>query len=165
AVRPAMEAKEIKIETIIGASLRLISGDGDRLQQVVWNVLSNAAKFTPAGGNVEISVSQTASHVQIQVKDTGPGIDPTFLPHVFERFRQADGSTTRMHGGLGLGLAIVRHLVELHGGTIAVENREKDSGAIFTIRLPLPSGELRPEVLVSAASVLKEAQLEQPSLE
>lgn len=165
AVRPAMEAKEIKIETIIGASLRLISGDGDRLQQVVWNVLSNAAKFTPTGGKVEISVSQTATHVQIQVKDSGPGIDPTFLPHVFERFRQADGSTTRTHGGLGLGLAIVRHLVELHGGTIAAENREDQSGAIFTIRLPLPSGELRPEALVGAASLLKEAQSEQPRLE
>ena len=165
AVRPAMEAKEIKIETIIGTSLRLVSGDGDRLQQVIWNILSNAAKFTPAGGKVEISVSQTVTHVQIEVKDSGPGIDPTFLPHVFERFRQADGSTTRTHGGLGLGLAIVRHLVELHGGTIAVENREEDSGAIFTIRLPLPSGELRPEVLGEAASVLKEAQSEQPSLE
>ena len=165
AVRPAMEAKEIKIETIISASLRLISGDADRLQQVVWNVLSNAAKFTPAGGKVEISVSETATHMQIQVRDTGPGIDPTFLPHVFERFRQADGSTTRTHGGLGLGLAIVRHLVELHGGTIAVENREADSGAIFTIRLPLPSGELRPEALGAAASILKEAQSEQPSLE
>jgi len=165
AVRPAMEAKEIKIETIIGASLRLISGDGDRLQQVVWNILSNAAKFTHVGGKVEISVSQTAAHVQLQVKDSGPGIDPTFLPHVFERFRQADGSTTRTHGGLGLGLAIVRHLVELHGGTIAVENREDQNGAIFIIRLPLPSGELRPEVLVRAASLLKEAQPEQPSLE
>src|SRR5207253_6442797 len=119
--------------------------DGDRLQQVVWNVLSNAAKFTPAGGKVEISVSQTATHVEIKVKDTGPGIDPQFLPHVFERFRQADGSTTRTHGGLGLGLAIVRHLVELHGGTISVENQHDGPGAIFTIHLPLPSGELRPE--------------------
>jgi len=163
AVRPAMEAKEIKIETIIGASLRLISGDADRLQQVVWNVLSNAAKFTPAGGKVEISVSQTATHVQIQVKDSGPGVDPAFLPHVFERFRQADGSTTRTHGGLGLGLAIVRHLVELHGGTIFVENREAGGGAIFTIRLPLPSGELNPEAL-GAASLVKQ-QSEQPSLE
>ncbi|MGI9065409.1 MAG: PAS domain S-box protein [Pyrinomonadaceae bacterium] len=165
AVRPAMEAKEIKIETIIDASLRLISGDADRLQQVLWNVLSNAAKFTPAGGKVEISVSQTVTHVKIQVKDSGPGVDPAFLPHVFERFRQADGSTTRTHGGLGLGLAIVRHLVELHGGTIAAENRADQSGAIFTIRLPLPSGELRPEALARAASLLKEAPSEQPSLE
>lgn len=165
AVRPAMEAKEIKIETIIGASLRLISGDADRLQQVVWNVLSNAAKFTPNGGKVEISVSQTAGHVQLQVEDSGPGIDPTFLPHVFERFRQADGSTTRTHGGLGLGLAIVRHLIELHGGTIAVENREDQSGAIFTIRLPLPSGELRPEAILTSAAQLTDRQLEQPGLE
>ncbi|MEP6743633.1 MAG: PAS domain S-box protein [bacterium] len=158
AVRPAMEAKEIKIETLIDSSLRLVSGDPDRLQQVVWNVLSNAAKFTPPGGKVEIAVAQNNAHVEIKVKDSGPGIDPAFLPHVFERFRQADGSTTRMHGGLGLGLAIVRHLVELHGGTIAVDNRKDGQGAIFTIRLPLPSGELRFESMTAAASMLKEAQ-------
>jgi PAS domain S-box-containing protein len=163
AVRPAMEAKEITIETFIDSSLRMISGDPDRLQQVIWNVLSNAAKFTPSGGKVEISVSQNTAQVQIQVKDNGPGIDPAFLPHVFERFRQADGSTTRMHGGLGLGLAIVRHLVELHGGTIAVENREDDQGAIFTIRLPLPSGELHPETVANAASAFRDAQ--SPNLE
>jgi PAS domain S-box-containing protein len=165
AVRPAMEAKEIKIETFIDSSLRLVSGDPDRLQQVVWNVLSNAAKFTPAGGRVEIGVSQNNGHVEVNVKDTGPGIDPTFLPHVFERFRQADGSTTRTHGGLGLGLAIVRHLVELHGGTIAVSNREDGPGAIFTIRLPLPSGELRAESLTTAASIFREVQPETPGLQ
>jgi CheY-like chemotaxis protein len=103
--------------------------------------------------------------VQIQVKDSGPGIDPTFLPHVFERFRQADGSTTRTHGGLGLGLAIVRHLIELHGGTIAVENGDDHNGAIFTIRLPLPSGELRPEAILKSASQLADRQPEQTSLE
>lgn len=165
AVRPAMEAKEITIETFIDSSLRMISGDPDRLQQVIWNVLSNAAKFTPSGGKVEISVGQNSGQVQIQVKDNGPGIDPTFLPHVFERFRQADGSTTRTHGGLGLGLAIVRHLVELHGGTIAVENRENAKGAIFTVRLPLPSGELHPETMANAASVFKDAQSESPNLD
>lgn len=165
AVRPAMEAKEIQIETLIDASLRMVSGDADRLQQVVWNILSNAAKFTPQGGNVEISVSQSTTHVHIQVKDTGPGIEAAFLPYVFERFRQADGSTTRTHGGLGLGLAIVRHLVELHGGTIAVDNREDVGGAIFTIRLPLPSGELRPEALAGAESAAKESQSEPASLE
>jgi CheY-like chemotaxis protein len=165
AVRPAMEAKEIQIETLIDASLRMVSGDGDRLQQVVWNILSNAAKFTPNSGRVEIYVSQSATHVHIQVKDTGPGIEPEFLPYVFERFRQADGSTTRIHGGLGLGLAIVRHLLELHGGTIAAENSKAGSGAIFTIRLPLPSGELRPEALAEAAAALKETQSEQASLE
>jgi CheY-like chemotaxis protein len=101
-------------------------------------------------------VGQNIAHVEIKVKDTGPGIDPTFLPYVFERFRQADGSTTRTHGGLGLGLAIVRHLVELHGGTIAVENRNDGTGAVFTLRLPLPSGELRAESLTTAASIFKE---------
>jgi len=165
AVRPAMEAKEIKIETLLDSSLRLISGDPDRLQQVVWNILSNAAKFTPAGGKVEIAVGQDNGHVEIQVRDTGPGIDAAFLPHVFERFRQADGSTTRTHGGLGLGLAIVRHLVELHGGTIAVDNRSDGPGAVFTIRLPLPSGELRAESLINAASVFKEIQPEPPGLQ
>ena len=165
AVRPAMEAKQIQIETLIDASLRVVSGDADRLQQVVWNILSNAAKFTPQGGKVEISVNQSSTHVHIQVKDTGPGIEAAFLPYVFERFRQADGSTTRMHGGLGLGLAIVRHLVELHGGTIAVDNREEGCGAVFTIRLPLPSGELRPEALAAAESAAKENQSEPVSLE
>lgn len=165
AVRPAMEAKEIQIETLIDASLRMVSGDADRLQQVVWNILSNAAKFTPQGGKVEISVSQTAAHVHIQVKDTGPGIESAFLPYVFERFRQADGSTTRTHGGLGLGLAIVRHLVELHGGTIAVDNRENGGGALFTIRLPLPSGELRPEALAGVESAAKDNQSEPASLD
>jgi PAS domain S-box-containing protein len=165
AVRPAMEAKDIRIETIIHAGLRMISGDADRLQQVVWNLLSNAAKFTPPAGKVEIRVSQSAAHVQIDVGDTGPGIDPDFLPHVFERFRQADGSTTRTHGGLGLGLAIVRHLVELHGGTITAENRSDGTGAIFTVRLPLPSGELRPETLAGAASIFKEPESEPPNLE
>jgi PAS domain S-box-containing protein len=165
AVRPAMEAKDIKIETIIDTSLRMVSGDSDRLQQAVWNVLSNAAKFTPAGGQVEISVRQSTTHVNIQVKDSGPGIDPEFLPHVFERFRQADGSTTRTHGGLGLGLAIVRHLVELHGGTIGVENSHEGAGAIFTIRLPLPSGELQPETLTNAASIFGESQSDRQNLE
>jgi len=119
--------------------LQIIAGDPDRLQQVVWNLLSNASKFTPAGGSVGISVTQEANFAQIQISDTGPGIAAEFLPHVFERFRQADGSTTRTHGGLGLGLAIVRHLVELHGGLIYAENGTIRSGAVFTVRLPLPS--------------------------
>ena len=156
AVRPAMEAKDIKIETVIDSSLRMISGDADRLQQVVWNILSNAAKFTPAGGRVQIQVDQTPTHVQIRVTDSGPGIDLVFLPHVFERFRQADGSTTRTHGGLGLGLAIVRHLVELHGGTIAAQNNDETTGAIFTVRLPLPSGELHFEHAAIAAAMFQD---------
>jgi PAS domain S-box-containing protein len=165
AVRPALEAKEIQVETIIDAGLRMITGDADRLQQVIWNLLSNAAKFSPANGKVEIRVSQCGGNVQIQVSDTGPGIAPDFLPHVFERFRQADGSTTRTHGGLGLGLAIVRHLVELHGGVITAENRKEGTGAIFTLRLPLPTGELRPETLAIAASIFKDADAEPANLE
>ena len=122
--------------------LHLIQGDPDRLQQVVWNLLSNASKFTPAGGTVRLTVTENAGFAQIQVVDTGPGVTPEFLPHVFERFRQADGSTTRTHGGLGLGLAIVRHLVELHGGIISVDNASSKTGAVFTVKLPLPTGEL-----------------------
>src|SRR5688572_13551027 len=165
AVRPAVEAKDIRIETDYQKGLRIIAGDTDRLQQVVWNLLSNASKFTPGGGTVGIRVFQDETYATIEVSDTGPGIAPEFLPHVFERFRQADGSTTRTHGGLGLGLAIVRHLVELHGGTITVENRQDDHGAIFIIRLPLPSGELRQEALVSAGSIFRESQSEIPTLE
>lgn len=164
AVRPALEAKEIKIETIIDARMCIVSGDPDRLQQVVWNLLSNAARFTPSGGKIDVRVSNDGSHVQIQVSDTGPGIDPMFLPHVFERFRQADGSTTRTHGGLGLGLAIVRHLVELHGGIITAENRTEVPGATFTVKLPLPSGDLRPEAPAGSFSAFKDAEPEPASL-
>jgi CheY-like chemotaxis protein len=142
AVRPALEMKDIRVEENYDEGLRIVAGDADRLQQVVWNLLSNASKFTPAGGVVGIRVSQDETYVQIQVSDSGPGIAPDFLPHVFERFRQADGSTTRTHGGLGLGLAIVRHLVELHGGLIGAENATSVSGAIFTVKLPLPTAEL-----------------------
>ena len=165
AVRPALEAKAINIETIIDAGLRIVPGDADRLQQVVWNLLSNAAKFTPSDGKVEVRLSHDKAHVQIQVSDSGPGIDPAFLPHVFERFRQADGTTTRTYGGLGLGLAIVRHLVELHGGIITAQNRTDGPGAIFTVKLRLPSGDLRPEALASAMTALGDSEAEPPSLE
>ena len=151
AVRPALEAKDIRIEAQFHEGLKVIAGDADRLQQVVWNLLSNASKFTPVGGTVGVRIDQDETYVQIQVRDTGPGIAADFLPHVFERFRQADGSTTRTHGGLGLGLAIVRHLVELHGGMIAAEN--SDSGAVFTVRLPLPSSELSLERVPAPARV------------
>ena len=143
AVRPAFEAKEIGIETYFPEELKMVVGDADRLQQVVWNLLSNASKFTPAHGAVGISIAQDQGHAQIQISDTGPGVAPDFLPHVFERFRQEDGSTTRTHGGLGLGLAIVRHLGELHGGLITVENGTVRSGAVFTVSLPLPSVEMQ----------------------
>jgi PAS domain S-box-containing protein len=153
AVRPALEAKDIRIETQFHDGLKVIAGDGDRLQQVVWNLLSNASKFTPVGGTVGVRISQDETYVQIQVRDTGPGIAADFLPHVFERFRQADGSTTRTHGGLGLGLAIVRHLAELHGGMIAAENESSGTGAVFTVRLPQPSSELSLERVSAPARV------------
>ena len=153
AVRPALEAKDIRVETQYPDGLKVLAGDADRLQQVVWNLLSNASKFTPAGGVVGVRVNQDRTYVEIEVSDTGPGIAPEFLPHVFERFRQADGSTTRTHGGLGLGLAIVRHLVELHGGAIGAENKTSGSGAIFTVKLPLPSTELYLESLPAATPV------------
>jgi signal transduction histidine kinase/ActR/RegA family two-component response regulator len=152
AVRPALEAKEISIEESYQDELKVIAGDADRLQQVVWNLLSNASKFTPVGGTVAIRVSQDKRYVECEVIDTGPGISPEFLPHVFERFRQADGSTTRTHGGLGLGLAIVRHLVELHGGVISAENMGSGFGAAFTVKLPLPSTELTLETPPATAA-------------
>jgi PAS domain S-box-containing protein len=153
AVRPALEAKDIRIETQFQKDLKVLAGDADRLQQVVWNLLSNASKFTPVGGTVGVHITQDETYVQIQVRDTGPGIAADFLPHVFERFRQADGSTTRTHGGLGLGLAIVRHLVELHGGMIAAQNETSGTGAVFTVRLPLPSIELSLQSLPPATKV------------
>ncbi|HVF60517.1 MAG TPA: ATP-binding protein [Thermoanaerobaculia bacterium] len=135
-VRPAAEAKGVTLRPILDFSAGPVSGDADRLQQVVWNLLSNAIKFTPRGGRVEVRLEAVDSQVELIVVDSGPGIDPEFLPHVFERFRQADASTTRRHGGLGLGLAIVRHLVELHGGVVRAANRDDAPGAVFTVTLP-----------------------------
>ena len=137
AVRPAAAAKEIRIETELEATPQLVAGDANRLQQVFWNVFSNAVKFTPRGGQVKIKLSRVEAHVEIRVTDTGQGISKDFLPYVFDRFRQADSSTTREHGGLGLGLAIVRHLVELHGGTVHAASLGGGSGATFTLLLPL----------------------------
>jgi signal transduction histidine kinase len=136
AVVPAAEAKGIKILNHIDSPNLIVNGDAERLQQVAWNLLSNAVKFTPDGGKVDVSVGREGSYAKIIIADTGPGITTEFLPHVFERFTQADRSTTRKHGGLGLGLAIVRHLVELHGGTVEARNREANEGAIFTVTLP-----------------------------
>jgi PAS domain S-box-containing protein len=137
AVRPAAEAKGVRLQKVIDTGLASVSGDPVRLQQVVWNLLSNAIKFTPRGGRVQIRLERVNSHIEIAVSDTGHGIDPGFLPHVFDRFRQADGTTTRHHGGLGLGLAIVRHLVELHGGTVKAESPGESQGATFTVLLPV----------------------------
>ncbi|MEH2376547.1 PAS domain S-box protein [Nostoc sp.] len=143
-VRLAAEAKSIEIKTVLSHDIGKVLGDGDRLQQVMWNLLSNAVKFTPTDGLVEVRLEQLGLDAQIQVIDTGKGINPEFLPYVFDYFRQADAKTTRVFGGLGLGLAIVRHLVELHGGTVQAESLGEGQGATFTVRLPLlKNSELR----------------------
>jgi len=136
-VRLAAEAKSIQVQALLAPKVGQVAGDSTRLQQVIWNLLSNAVKFTPEGGQVNIQLKPVGSHAQIIVSDTGQGIHPDFLPHVFDYFRQADAATTRNFGGLGLGLAIVHHLVELHGGTVAAESPGMGQGATFTIQLPL----------------------------
>jgi signal transduction histidine kinase/CheY-like chemotaxis protein len=136
-VQLAADSKGIQLEVTLDPSARRVSGDSGRLQQVVWNLLSNAIKFTPPGGRVEVRLEHAGSSAQIRVSDTGQGIGSDFLPFIFDRFRQADGSTTRSHGGLGLGLAIVRHLIELHGGTAYADSPGRGCGATFTILLPL----------------------------
>jgi PAS domain S-box-containing protein len=135
--RPAAEAKGIQLQVELDPSASPVLCDPVRIQQVVWNLLSNAVKFTPRQGTVRVSLKRFDSHVEMSVNDTGQGISKDFLPHVFDRFRQADSSTTRAHGGLGLGLAIVRHLVELHGGTVAAESDGDGAGATFIVSLPL----------------------------
>jgi signal transduction histidine kinase/CheY-like chemotaxis protein len=137
-VQLAADSKGIQLEVTLDPSARHVSGDAARLQQVVWNLLSNSIKFTPAGGRVSVRLERAGElDAQLKVSDTGEGIRPDFLPFIFDRFRQADGTSTRRHGGLGLGLAIVRHLVELHGGTVHADSPGEGLGATFTIRLPL----------------------------
>jgi signal transduction histidine kinase/CheY-like chemotaxis protein len=143
AMRPAAVAKNIRIALHQTGGEPTVSGDARRLQQVIWNLLSNAVRFTPNDGRIEVDVTRQADLVIISVRDTGPGIDPAFLPHAFERFRQGMSGTTRAHGGLGLGLAIARHLTELHGGTIRAENNSPAPGAAFHVALPARP-ELRP---------------------
>jgi PAS domain S-box-containing protein len=136
-VLPAADAKQIRVQTILDPGAAPVSGDPDRLQQIVWNLVSNAVKFTPKHGVVQVRVERVNSHVEVVVSDTGIGIAPDFLPYIFDRFRQADSGTTREHAGIGLGLAIVRHLVELHGGTIHAASGGQDTGTTFRVRLPL----------------------------
>lgn len=157
AVRLAADAKEIQIETQFDDLDAALSGDADRLQQAVWNLLSNAVKFTPRGGRIEVNLRQNDSHAEIVVRDTGAGIKPDFQPFLFDRFRQADSSTTRIHGGLGLGLAIVRHLIELHGGTVMAESEGEGHGATFTIRLPVHADVAK---RISPAGALVQAAVE-----
>ncbi|MEJ7698818.1 MAG: ATP-binding protein [Pyrinomonadaceae bacterium] len=136
-VRPAAEAKGIKLEIKEDADVSHISGDPNRLQQVIWNLLSNAIKFTPNEGEVALEIERTDDFVEIRVKDSGVGIKEEFLPHVFDRFRQADASSIRKFGGLGLGLAIVRHITEMHGGTVSARSQGENQGSTFTVKLPL----------------------------
>src|SRR6478672_8076662 len=136
-IRPAADAKSIQMKSLLDPSIGKVSADADRLQQVLWNLLTNAIKFTPKEGCVQVRLQQVNTSVEIIVADTGQGIKPEFLPYVFDRFRQGDSSITRAYSGLGLGLAIVRHLVELHGGTVGVESQGKDQGATFIVKLPL----------------------------
>jgi PAS domain S-box-containing protein len=145
AVRPSADAKRIAIHTSFASGLGTTLGDPTRLQQVVWNLLTNAVKFTPRDGTIVVSGLRTSSHVQITVRDTGEGIEPNFLPHIFEAFRQAENPSTRVHGGLGLGLSIVRYLVEAHGGTVSAESAGRGSGATFTITLPIGALEIGAE--------------------
>jgi PAS domain S-box-containing protein len=137
AVKPSAEAKGIRLTLDVPDDLPEITGDPDRLQQVVWNLVTNAVKFTPEGGLVEVRLGREPSGVRLTVRDTGIGIPTDFLPYVFERFRQADSTSTRAHGGLGLGLSIVRHLVELHGGMVRADSDGEGKGAVFTVKLPL----------------------------
>ncbi len=136
-VRLAIDAKAIQLKLAVDPKVGLVLGDAARLQQVVWNLLANAAKFTPSGGQITVTLTQVETCAQLQVKDTGKGIHSTFLPYVFEHFRQEDGATTRQFGGLGLGLAIVRQIVEMHGGGVQAESPGEFLGATFTVSLPL----------------------------
>ncbi len=160
AVHPAAEAKEIRIERQLEGGPHLVSGDANRLQQVLWNLFSNAVKFTPRGGLVRIEMKDDGSHVEIKVSDTGLGINKEFLPYVFDRFRQADSSTTRRYGGLGLGLSIVRHLVELHGGTVRAESEGEGRGATFILTLPLTATRTLIDKEPGGASVVREKRME-----
>jgi signal transduction histidine kinase/DNA-binding response OmpR family regulator len=147
AVRPSFEAKNIRFKTSMARKGCVVAGDANRLQQIFWNLFSNAIKFTPEGGSVRVEVKEKKQHVWVAVTDSGSGITAEFLPYIFDRFRQADGSTTRMHGGLGLGLSIVKHLVQLHGGNVEVKSEGKDKGSTFIVTLPLvsSSASLAPE--------------------
>ncbi len=158
AIKPAAAAKSIQLEAEIEGEACAIQGDAGRLQQVVWNLLTNAVKFTPAGGRVKIQLSREQSQAQIVVGDTGQGISHEFLPYVFDRFRQADSSTSRTYGGLGLGLSIVRHLVEMHGGTVNAESLGDGHGSTFVVRLPfVPPRDTLAKIVPSVSTTTQES--------
>ncbi|WP_437751588.1 PAS domain-containing hybrid sensor histidine kinase/response regulator [Sorangium sp. So ce1389] len=166
AVKLAAEAKGLTVVSSIEPEAGSLRGDPGRLQQVAWNLLSNAAKFTPPGGRIDVALRRAGAFAELSVTDTGPGIAPQFLPHLFERFRQADASSTRKHGGLGIGLSIVKHLVELHGGTVEVASPGEGMGAMFTVKLPLAGvSPQAPGATQRAASACAEALVGYPSAE
>ena len=144
-VRHAADAKGVRLQVVLDPLAGPVAGDPARLQQVFWNLLSNSVKYGGAGGRVQVLLERVNSHLEVSVIDDGEGISPEFLPHVFDRFRQADSSTTRRHGGLGLGLSIVKQLVELHGGTVRAKSPGGGQGATFTVALPLTSVHPEPE--------------------
>ena len=161
AVRPSVEAKQLRLKMVLEPWVSPFSGDPDRLKQIVWNLLANAIKFTPAEGQIEVRLERAGEKALITVSDTGQGISPEFLPHVFDRFRQADGSTKRIYGGLGMGLAIVKHLVELHGGAVNAFSHGLGRGAEFTVILPLSTGRQESQPLGNL--VTKEIKVAQPA--
>jgi signal transduction histidine kinase len=167
AIRPAAEAKQIRLVRLLDPQAGPVAGDAERLQQVMWNLLSNAVKFTPRGGRVEVRLERVGSQVEIVVADTGMGVGAELLPQVFDRFRQLDSSTTRKHGGLGLGLAIVRHLTELHGGTVEAQSPGEGKGATFIVRLPVSVAHLdaSPGVRVHPSAESTAAGKDDPSLD
>jgi signal transduction histidine kinase/ActR/RegA family two-component response regulator len=170
-VQPTANNKGIRLEKVLDPDAGLVAGDFDRLQQIIWNLLSNAIKFTPSGGQVQVRLTRVNSHAEVMVKDTGQGIAPEFLAYVFDRFRQADGGTARRHSGLGLGLAIVRHLVELHGGWVRADSDGEGQGASFTVALPVvgahevaaasaATNEMPPTVVEEKSSKLSSASVQ-----
>ena len=152
AVRPGAEAKGIQLQSVLDSPGAQVSGDPGRLQQVVWNLLYNAVKFTPKAGRILVKLQQVKSHVEIIVSDTGQGIRPDLLPYIFDRLRQGDSSRSRAHGGLGIGLALVRHIAELHGGSVFAESPGEEQGATFVVKLPLMVAGVRDHAVAQAKS-------------
>jgi CheY-like chemotaxis protein len=167
AVSPSAEAKRLRIRTFIDSGIGATRGDPNRLQQVMWNLLTNAVKFTPSGGFIQIILGRVNSHLEIVVEDNGAGICADFLPYVFDRFRQADASTTRRYGGLGLGLSIVKNLVELHGGSVRVKSAGENQGATFVVSLPVMMVDPAPSetAVASAAAPSEPPAIELPRLD
>jgi CheY-like chemotaxis protein len=163
-VEPAAAAKGVRLQATLDVPGVPVAGDAQRLQQIVWNLLSNAVKFTPRGGRVQVRLQRVNSHVEIAVSDTGEGIDPDFLPHMFQRFKQADGTFSRTHSGLGLGLAICRHLVEAHGGVITAASPGKGAGATFRVELPTMIVHARPLYYESVHPTAESLASDPPSL-